>query len=371
MDGPRSLPAAGLAFRIISSMLRFPGGSNSNREEYGNQEEDDDELDQEKSLIKESRGHYESLLAYLWAISQSIAPPIQLPDPPDVPALGDRIQEFRSNLIPSATTDRGTIRDRPEPMRELDTFAVATQGLISTLSSIDNDRQENRREDQAEKSVLRNLGEPQRNLVRRLCTTEYIVPGEYGPTMQRFTQEKSPIKATNQMAQKTREWPGAFSETAFQRFITSGYKSLEKSASHPGGLAIFMCHPRTEDIGALPLDKDKSKFRDLLGLDQSDAVVDYFAKKSYYVARNRDHLKIQIKTSHDLLQELTCPWSIALPGLQYILNHFDQNITILADMFASVPSFGAKFLYTIDRALQFFLKAVQNAENVEHLSDHV
>jgi hypothetical protein len=59
-----------------------------------------------------------------------------------------------------------------------------------------------------------------------------------------------------------------------------------------------------------------------------------------------------------------------LPGLQYILDHFDQNITILAGMLASVPSFGAKFLNTIDRAMQFFFKAVQNAENVEHLSDH-
>jgi hypothetical protein len=47
-----------------------------------------------------------------------------------------------------------------------------------------------------------------------------------------------------------------------------------------------------------------------------------------------------------------------------------QNTTILADMFVSVPSFGAKFLYTTDRAIQCFFKAVQNAENVEHLSDH-
>jgi hypothetical protein len=84
--------------------------------------------------------------------------------------------------------------------------------------------------------------------------------------MQRFTQEESPVKAASQMTQKTREWPGTFSEPAFQRFVTSGYESLEKSASHPGGLTLFVCHPRTEDMGALPLDKAKSKIRNLLRL---------------------------------------------------------------------------------------------------------
>jgi hypothetical protein len=40
-------------------------------------------------------------------------------------------------------------------------------------------------------------------------------------------------------------------------------------------------------------------------------------------------------------------------------------------MFDAVPSFAAKFLYTIDCAMQFFFMAVQNAEDVDHLSDHV
>jgi hypothetical protein len=99
--------------------------------------------------------------------------------------------------------------------------------------------------------------------------------------------------------------------------------------------------------------------------------VDYFAKKSYYVANNPDHLKIQIKTFHDLLQEFTCPNSIALRGLKHILDNFDKNITSFADMYAVVPNFGAKFLYSIDRSVQFFFKAVQNADIVECLSDHV
>jgi hypothetical protein len=85
---------------------------------------------------------------------------IRLKDPPEDPTLGGRIQEFRSKLLPFASTDRETIQDRAELMRELGTFTVATQGLISTLSNIDKDRQENLRENLAEKSVLRNLGQP-------------------------------------------------------------------------------------------------------------------------------------------------------------------------------------------------------------------
>jgi hypothetical protein len=86
--------------------------------------------------------------------------------------------------------------------RDLNTFAVAAQGLVSTLSNIDKDRQEHWKEDQAEKSLLRNLGPPELALVKRLCTTRYDVPGEYTQIMHRFTQEKSPIKVANQMMQE-------------------------------------------------------------------------------------------------------------------------------------------------------------------------
>jgi hypothetical protein len=186
MDGRRTFPAAELAFHIISSMLRFPEENDENREEED--QNDDDGLDQEKDQIKESRGHHEALLAYLWTIYKSIAPSIRLADPPEDPTLGGRIQEIRSKLLTSTSAGHDTPRDRPEPMREntrdLDTLAVATQGLISTLANIDKDRQEHRKEDQAEKSVLRNLGPPQLDLFKRLCTTKYNFPGEYTQTMQ-------------------------------------------------------------------------------------------------------------------------------------------------------------------------------------------
>jgi hypothetical protein len=227
MNGRRSFPAADLAMSIVSSMLRFPEANDENRGEQGEGDQDSDDehgLDQESELINESRAHHEALLAYLWTISQSFAPSIRLTDPPDDPALGGRIQEFRSMLLPlDPTESRAGNRDHPETaMGERTVLATATQGLISTLATIDKDRQESRKQDQAEKSVLRNLGQPQLALFKRLCTTSYDVPGEYPPTMIRFTQEKSTIRAANQMTQKTRQWSGTFSEAALSTSLWSG-----------------------------------------------------------------------------------------------------------------------------------------------------
>jgi hypothetical protein len=97
-----------------------------------------------------------------------------------------------------------------------------------------------------------------------------------------------------------------------------------------------MWQPTVVDIDAKPIDKDKSKIRYSLGLEQSDKIVDYLSKKSYYVADNPDYLKIQITTFRDLLEVLTCLMSIALAGLKYLLSHFRQDITTFAEMFVAV-----------------------------------
>jgi hypothetical protein len=104
MNGRRTFPAADLAISIISSTLRFPDEHYEHRkdQEVENQDDDDDDgLDHEKDQIKETRGSHESLLAYLWTISQSNAPSIGLIDPPEDPTLGDRIQETRAKLVNS------------------------------------------------------------------------------------------------------------------------------------------------------------------------------------------------------------------------------------------------------------------------------
>jgi hypothetical protein len=96
--------------------------------------------------------------------------------------------------------------------------------------------------------------------------------------------------------------------------------------------------------------------------------VNYFA-----VASNPNHLKIQIKMFHDLIYQLPIPQverlagpelhprslrQEPLPGLNYILDHIDKNVTTFAEVFAGIPSFGAKVLYIICWSLHVFFKDV-------------
>jgi hypothetical protein len=56
-------------------------------------------------------------------------------------------------------------------------------------------------------------------------------------------------------ARVSREWLGTFSVPTFQRFVTTGYESTEKSPSHPGGFKIFMCQPTVVNIDAKPINQ--------------------------------------------------------------------------------------------------------------------
>ena len=107
----------------------------------------------------------------------------------------------------------------------------------------------------------------------------------------------------------------------------------------------------------------------MLGLKQSDDVVDYFSKKSFYVSTNTNDLKIQLQTCLSLLEKLSCAHTIAGSGLRYILRKYDELTTMFAEMFIAVPNFGAQFLYSVDRALQFFFTKVQEVRDVSDLSE--
>jgi len=105
-------------------------------------------------------------------------------------------------------------------------------------------------------------------------------------------KEKHIIKAISQMKYQTCHWTGTFSEAGFHRFLTPGFVSQESSASHLGGFTAFTFHPKAADVGMLPMNKDKAKIRDMLGIKHSDDIVSYFAKKSFFVASNPNDLKI-------------------------------------------------------------------------------
>jgi len=396
MNGPKSESAAQAAFRIIETHLRLPekvqidNEDEEAKEGEGKEAESEDEVrltdedDQETESIKESRKEYEALIAYLWVIANDGAPAVQLIDPPEDQVLFGRMGKIRAKLVvtegpverlypespPATPTRRGRASaDEGSGFMDPNVLAIATQGLITTLSRIDKDRQADRREDRAEKSLFRGLGPNQRSLLERLSTRRFDVAPAFSTFMTAFMKEKHAIKAVGQMKYETRSWPGTFSDSAFQRFLTSGFVSQETSASHLGGFTVFMCYPKAIDVGTVPINKDKAKIRDMLGISQSDDVVEYFSKKSFFVSTNTNDLKIQLQTCLNLLEKLSCLHTIAGSGLRYILRKYDGLTTMFAEMFDAVPNFGAQFLYSVDRALQFFFTKVQEAEDVLDLSD--
>lgn len=392
LDGPRTIHASKVAFLIIDSLLRLPTIEVESSEEGEGKEttiEESDDDDQETISIKDLRNSCEALLTYLWVVANRGAPTYDLPDLPDDRILFGRTRRIRAKLT---TRDDGQRAPHPYPDddtptrrggrahadggdpnvgRDPNVLAIATQGLINTLSQIDRDQQRDRREDLAEKSLFRGLGPNQRGLFLRLSTSSFDEAPAVSTFMNAFIKQKHAIRAVAQLKYESRDWPGTFSESALQRFLVNGFVAQEASASQLGGFTVFMCYPKASDVGTVPLYKDKARIRDMLGLDQSEEVVSYFSRKSFYVASDTNELKIQLETCLRLLEKLTVRHSVAGTGLTYIIRKFDSLVTTFAEMFVLVPNFGALFLYSVDRALQFFFSQVQEIESVDYLPDWI
>jgi hypothetical protein len=73
------------------------------------------------------------------------------------------------------------------------------------------------------------------------------------------------------------------------------------------------------------------------------------------VVKDVHELQIQIETFQNLLELLTCHDSVVTHGLSVALREFKNHYTMIQEMFATVPQFGLKFLYSLDRQVQRFL----------------
>jgi hypothetical protein len=82
------------------------------------------------------------------------------------------------------------------------------------------------------------------------------------------------------------------------------------------------------------------------------------------VAKDVHELQIQVKTFRDLLELLTCHDSVVTQGLSVVLCEFKTNYTTIQEMFITVPQFGLKFLYSLDRQIQRFLEQVSSLKVV-------
>ena len=150
--------------------------------------------------------------------------------------------------------------------------------------------------------------------------------------MKDLMSETWALRATSTLKSLTIGWAGTFSEAGFHQFLTSGFISTEESLTHPGGFTVFMFHPRSYNLG-MKLNWDKSHIHEHLGVKQSEDVVDYFARKEFFVPKTSADLKIQLETCLNTLKLLTNEFSIATEGLNFIVRRFDQHLPYIKEMF--------------------------------------
>jgi hypothetical protein len=102
-----------------------------------------------------------------------------------------------------------------------------------------------------------------------------------------------------------------------------------------------------------------------MGVDES--TLEFYMKQGFYTPNTPHDLRVQLQTTHDMLELLTCDGTIAgNKGLTSVLepSRWAQMATVLSDRFKSEKVFGAKFCYSLDRHLQTFFKKVTRWENL-------
>jgi hypothetical protein len=225
-------------------------------------------------------------------------------------------------------------------------------------------RARDRTEDRASKSLIKSLGPTQQRLFLILATDDLRDAPTQSAFMKSVLAVRSPTAAVNRILSEMRSWQGGVSISGLHRFFANGFMSQENNAADVGGLSIFLCFPKTRDSGPVAFNQDRAQLREHLDLDTDEATLSFYLKKEFTVAKDVHELQIQVETFRNLLELLTCHDSVVTQGLTVVLREFRKHYTMIQEMFVTVPQFGLKFLYSLDRQIQRFLEQVSGLKVV-------
>ena len=351
MDGAATFQAKEMAIIILDLVRIDP-----------DDDEEEDEIIEEK---KRAAVGAELILAFLWASEQGALTPVQLSDAQENPHLNQTIRSIKAKLGGGVgdPTPRVRFDDDDREARE-EQWAISSQSIVQELNRMHESRETARDLKEASQSLLKTLGPDQKGLFTTLCATNMTDTPAMTPFMSTVTMTKTPQKAVALLRAATRGWEGTFSDGCCHRLLANGFLSTEANPANPGGFTIFMFHPKTVDMGAKAFDSITATLREYFGMDVDDSTVEYYAKQGFFHATNQHDLRIQLQTALEMLELLTCENSIATKGLHYILDpkRWRRLSTVLHGRFLIDKSFGTKFLYSIDRALQVFFEKLSRVE---------
>ena len=244
-------------------------------------------------------------------------------------------------------------------------FTVTTAGIVDVMKQVELARQNERKKDAQEKSLLRHLGRSQRDLFLVLSTPEMSVAPELTDFMSQLSKETSASKALQQVVNESKDWEGTFSHGGFHKFLSSGFVSQEQNRGNPGGFNLFMFHPRTVEMpGSSSFDAAKARLRDLFDAKVDDETIAHYSKQGLFAASNHHDMRVQLQTALDMLALLVGPGSIATKGLAYVLEpkRWSRMSPLYHERFQAESLFGAKFIYCLDRSLQQFLRRLERPD---------
>lgn len=345
-NGASTVSSKSLAFAIINWFR-------------GDPEEPDTEEDIIEAKMEVARGA-ENLLAMLWASENEGLSQIFLDDVADDPVLNQLIRGLKEKLEgrTPGTTGTATLDDRSNAQAAA--FALSSQSIVTELNRMHEDRNKEQSLRESKTSLLKTMDPVQKELFTTLATTNLSTPPEMSEFMVTLTKSATPQKAIGLLKNRALDWEGTFAEGCCHRMLANGFLSLETNRANPGGFTVFMFHPRTVDTGSRTFDSNTATLREYFGMDVEDATVAYYAKQGFFHPTNSHDLRVQLQTTLDMLELLTCKNSIATVGLHYILDppRWRRYATEIHDRFLAEKSFGTKFLYSIDRNLQTFFRRV-------------
>ena len=308
------------------------------------------------------------MLAYLWAVSHKLVGAVTLKDLPESPQLNHQCELIRGKLRPGgAGNPRSPAAGAPQPATtgELTALTAVAQTLMTTMSNAETARARDRTEDRASKSLIKSMGPTQQKLFLTLATDDLRDAPAQSTFMRPVLGVRSPTAAVNRILSEMRGWQGGVSTSGLHRFFANGFMSQENNAADVGGLSIFLCFPKTRDSGPVAFNQDRAQLREHLDLDADEATLTFYLKKEFTVAKDVHELKIQVKTFRNLLELLTCHDSVVTHGLSVVLKGIKEHHTMIQEMFVTVPQFGLKLLYSLDRQIQRFLEQVSSLKVVE------
>ena len=256
----------------------------------------------------------------------------------------------------------GLPRGNPPPADRFRELTMTTAGIVEVMKQVERARQKERKKDAQDKSLLKHLGKEQRNLFLRLSTHDLTAAPKLTEFMKELSETTSATKALQLVLSESRDWDGTFSHGGFHRFLSAGFVSQEQNRTNPGGFNLFMFHPRTVDLpGNKQFDSAKARMRDLFGAKVDDDTIAHYSKQGLFAASNHYDMKVQLQTALQMLTLLLGPGSLATKGLALVLEppRWSMMTQTYCERFKAEETFGAKFIYCLDRSLQLFFRKVE------------